>query len=160
MEERVRSLRGASWLALLLAGLLVAASRCVPHPVGPGRTYDAYVGKARTTSEGVRSDVATVSLVAGEMAANRVFASYVGSVASESEEAIGGRRSTFASVQPPDERADAVGEQLGDLIDGALADVRDVRVAARRGDAGAVSDLLGRLEDDRRALEDFEASHA
>ena len=156
----MRSLRGALWLAVLLGGLLVVASRCVPHPVGPARTYDAYVGKARTTSEGVRSDVATVSLVAGEMGASRTFASYVGSVASESEEAIGGRQSTFASVQPPDERADVVGVQLGELIDGALADVRDVRVAARRGDGGAVADLLDRLEDDRRALEDFEAAHA
>ena len=156
----MRSLRGALWLAVLLVGLLVVASRCVPHPVGSARTYDAYVGKATTTSEGVRSDVATVSLVGGELVANRTFASYLGTVASESEEAIGGRQSTFASVQPPDERADAVGAELGDLIDQALADVRDLRIAARRADAATVSDLLGRLEDDRRALEDFEASHS
>ena len=84
----------------------------------------------------------------------------MGSVASESEEAIGGRQSTFASVQPPDERADAVGEQLGDLIDEALADVRDLRIAARRGDGrrGAGSRWAA-SRTMARALEDFEAAH-
>jgi hypothetical protein len=155
----VRSLRGLVWLAVLLVALLLVASRCVPHPVGSARTFDAYVGKAVTTSEGVRSDVATVSLVAREAIESRVFAAYVGTVSSESEEAIGSRQSTFGSIQPPDEEADTVGEELGGLLGEALADVRDTRIAARRGDTAALPELVTRLDGDRHRLEDFEAAH-
>jgi hypothetical protein len=155
----VRRVRGVGWLAAFLVALLVVATRCVPHPVGPARTFDAYVGKATTTSEGVRSDVATVALVAEQATERRVFDAYVGTVASESEEGIGARRATFASVQPPDERAGAVGDELIDLIGGALLDVRQARIAARRGDTEALRDLVPRLDEDRRRLEAFEAAH-
>jgi hypothetical protein len=143
----------------VFALLLVAASRCVPHPVGPARTYDAYVGKARTTAKGVASDVATVALVAHEGADGRALGTYVASVASDAEAAIGARQDTFASVQPPSEDAGDVGDELDAMLDRAAGDVRDTRVAARRGDGDALAASVPRLEADRRELDEFQARH-
>jgi hypothetical protein len=143
----------------VLVGLLLVASRCVPHPVGSARTYDKYVGKALTTAEGVGSDVATVRLVADQATQGRAFLTFVGVVASDGEESISARQATFGSVQPPDEAADAVGDELRALLDTAEADVRAARIAARRDDTQALRDLLPRLDADGRALDDFQAAH-
>jgi hypothetical protein len=148
-----------AWLAVVLIGLLLVTSRCVPHPVGSARTYDKYVGKALTTAEGVASDVATVHLAAEQATQGRAFSTFVASIASDAEESIGARQATFASVQPPDDAAGAVGDELGALLDRAATDVRAVRIAARQDDNPALRGLLPRLDADSHALDDFQAAH-
>jgi hypothetical protein len=42
---------------LVTAGLVGIAAGCVPHPVGPARTWESYAAKASTTVESTLSAV-------------------------------------------------------------------------------------------------------
>jgi hypothetical protein len=53
-------------------------------------------------------------------------------VVSDAEEGLSGGQSTFNSIQPPDDRGDALEQELDQILSDALDHVRDVRVAVRR----------------------------
>jgi hypothetical protein len=141
-----------------VAALAVLAAGCA-HPVGPARTFGKYEGKATTTVEGARSNVATVRLMARTAAKGNAFGPYTGRVVSDAEESLSGLQGTFGSIQPPDARADDLRDEVDQLLSDALAHVTEVRVAARRGslrDLGAISD---ELDGDIRALDRFVEEH-
>ena len=67
---------------------------------------------------------------------------------------------TFDGIQPPDGRAQALGDRLRDLLDPATAAVREVRIRARRTELGTPDPALERrLARSARALDRFEAAH-
>jgi hypothetical protein len=136
----------------LFVTFVVASSACVSHPVGPARTYGKYEGKARTTAQSALSEVQTARMVAQTASRGDAFGPYTGQVLSDAEESLGGLASTFGSIQPPDERADAVRDDLDALLGDAEDHVADVRIAARRG-------ALETLADDISALESFLSEH-
>ena len=142
---------------LLLA--IVVSSACVSHPVGPARTFGKYEGKARTTAESALSEVQTARLVAHTAARGRAFGPYTGLGLSDAEESLGGLASTCGSIQPPDERADEVRDDLGSIIGDAEDHVADVRIAARRGALTRLADVAAPLDDDISALESFLKAH-
>ncbi|MDQ6928959.1 MAG: hypothetical protein M3159_09935, partial [Actinomycetota bacterium] len=125
----------------------------IAHPVGPARTFGKYQGKAVTTAKSALSSVATVQLMADS--ARKSFGPYTGSVLSDSEEALTKAEGTFDSIQPPDDRADALHDELSQILTSASDHVRDVRVAARRGELGQLSDKAVPLADDSARLSDF-----
>ena len=139
--------------------LTIACSACVTHPVGPARTYGKYEGKARTTAESALSEVQAARLVAHTAARGSATGPYTGLVLSDAEESLGGLASTFGSIQPPDERADKVRDDLGSIIDDAEDHVADVRIAARRGDLKTLADVAAPLDDDIEALQAFLSAH-
>ena len=139
----------------MLLGLGVMGVRCLPHPVGPARTFTTYEDKARTTAEAALSHVATVRLAAHNAADGRLFGPYFATLVSDAEEALSGLEGTFASIQPPDGQADAVLDELGALLGDALDHVREVRIAARRGNP---VDVRG-LDEDARLLAEFTDRH-
>lgn len=139
-------------LALTFAG-------CTPHPVGPARTFAAYEAKARTSAASALSSVETVRLAAGAATDGGAFGPYVGRVVSNREDTLDRVAGTFASIQPPDERADALRRELGDLLDGALEHVADVRIAARRGELRRLAGVAAPLERDAAALRRFLEAH-
>jgi len=133
---------------------------CVSHPVGPARTFAKYEGKARTTAASALSEVQTARVVARAAARGNAFGPYTGLVLGDAEESLGGLQSTFGSIQPPDERADRVREDLGSILSDAEDHVADVRIAARRGQLHDLAAIASPLDDDVRALESFLAEHA
>ena len=143
----------------LLVTLALSASACVAHPVGPARTYATYEGKARTTAESALSQVQTARLIATTAARGSAFGRFTGLVLSDAEESLGGLRSTFGSIQPPDERADRVRDDLGTIIGDAEDHVADLRIATRRGELRSLAELAGLLDDDIDALESFLSEH-
>jgi hypothetical protein len=142
---------------LLLLGLL--GWRMVPHPVGAARTFDKYEGKAVTSAEGAESAVQTVLLVARTASAGNAFGPYTSRVVSDAEEGLSGLQGTFASIQSPDARAAELGETLDSILGGALEHVRDVRVAARRGELSRLRAIAQPLEADVHRLEQFQGQH-
>ena len=138
---------------------IVATSACVSHPVGPARTFGKYEGKARTTAEGALSEVQTARMIARTAARGSAFGPYTGQVLSDAEESLGGLASTFGSIQPPDRRADAVRDELGQIIGDAEDHVADVRIAARRGALSTLADVAKPLDDDIGKLRSFLAEH-
>jgi len=143
----------------LLVTIVAATSACVAHPVGPARTFGKYESKARTTAESALSEVQTARLVARAAADGSAFGPYTGLVLSDAEESLGGLASTFGSIQPPDERADDVRDDLGAMLDDAEDHVADVRIAARRGQLADLADVAAPLDDDIDALESFLSEH-
>jgi hypothetical protein len=142
----------------LLALLLVAAG-CA-HPVGPARTYGKYEGKATTTASAALSNVQTVRLAAEAASKGNTFGPYTGTVVSEAEESLSGLAGTFGSIQPPDERADDLRDQLDQLLGDALDHVTAVRIAARRGELPTLADTAAALAGDAEHLEAFVEQHS
>jgi hypothetical protein len=138
---------------LLLLALL--AWRMVPHPVGPARTSDKYLGKAVTTARAAASDVATVILVADAASRRQAFGPYTALVVSDAEEAVTGVQGTFDSIQPPNAESDEVRTTLDALLSQAADDVADVRIAARRGSLTDLDRIAQPLTRDVRQLNRF-----
>jgi hypothetical protein len=142
---------------LVLTGALLVA--CTSHPVGPARTEAKYEGKARTSAASARSAVETSILVVQAFADGDAIGTYAGAVLSDQEEALSGVQGTFASIQPPSAKADAVRDELDELMSESLSDVAAARIAVRRGDGAGAADRLGALRDDAAGLAAFVEEH-
>jgi hypothetical protein len=157
--RRPRPARGVTAIVVAVGLLLVLATRLVPHPVGAARTYDKYEGKAVTTAKSAQSNVAVVRLAAQAGSRGRAFGPYLSVVISDAEGSISGVQGTFASIQPPDARADRLSRDLDHLLSDALEHVRDVRVAVRRGELSKLERTAAPLAEDVRRLQHFQERH-
>src|SRR5437773_697315 len=97
--------RVASTLGL---AALLAASGCA----GPSRTYGDYRLKAANTAEAAASQVQTARLAVEAAAKHKATGPYLSVLLGNSEDALGSVQSAFSSVQPPDEKADNLHDQL------------------------------------------------
>lgn len=145
--------------AAVVVAIVAVVPTCTPHPVGPARTYDDYRRKATTTIAAVESSVQTVALAAKAAADDRATGPFLSVLISGQEDAINGVAGTFGSIQPPGARADSLRSVVTGLIDDALADVTEARIAARRGDRDALAQLQHPLADDADALDRFATEH-
>jgi hypothetical protein len=152
-------LRGGVAIVATVAFLLILATRLVPHPVGPARTFDKYEGKATTTAKGVLSNVETVRLAAQAASRGRAFGPYLSVVISDAEDSISGLQGTFAAIQPPDDRGDSLAQDLDSVLSDALEHVREVRVAVRRGELGELAETASPLAEDIDKLRRFQEQH-
>ena len=157
--RRRHPVRGAVAIIATVAVLLILATRLVPHPVGPARTFDKYEGKAVTTAKSVLSNVATVRLAARAGSRDRAFGPYLSVLISDAEESISGVQGTFDSIQPPDDRADGLARELDQVLGDALEHVRDMRVAVRRGELSDLTKTAAPLADDVHKLQRFQEQH-
>ena len=137
--------RGAVAIVATVALLLVLATRLVPHPVGPARTFDKYRGKAVTTAKSALSSVATVRLAARAGSRDRAFGPYLSVLISDAEASISGVQGTFDSIQPPDVRSDALRARLDTLLSRAIAILARLRIAARRSDLQGLARIAAPL---------------
>ena len=142
---------------LLLLSLL--AWRVVPHPIGATRTYDKYRGKAVTTAKEAESAAATGLLIARTASAGNAFGPYTSRMVSDAEESLSGVQGTFNSIQPPDARADELGRTLDTLLGDAVEHVREVRIAARRGELAELREIARPIATDVRKLARFQEQH-
>jgi hypothetical protein len=151
-SPRVTLVLMASWRSAALA-VLILASGCVPHPVGPARTDDAFERKAGSTLAGALSTTRTAALAAGAYLDGRAFEPYTCSVLSEAEDSLGGVRGTFASIQPPSGRADGRRTEVLDAVTRSFVDVGRARIACRRSDHADLRAVVPALVGDADVLE-------
>jgi hypothetical protein len=147
------------WWAGTSALAALALVGCVSHPVGPARTYGAYEDKAATTAEAALSAVSTTMLAAETGTDGKAWGTYLSVLISAQEDEIAGVQDTFASVQPPDARSDALRQQLVDILDPAVAHVTDVRITVRRGRLDDLAEVAEPLAEDQTRLRAFLADH-
>jgi hypothetical protein len=138
----------------VVAGVLTTlVSGCVNHPVGPARTAESFEAKAGTTADAALSAVETVRLLAQAASDGNAFGSYVSIAVSEQEDALGGLRGTFLSIQPPPGREiDDLRDELSALLTSAFNHVGEVRIEARRGTLGDLDSIAAPLERDADEL--------
>ncbi len=142
-----------------IPGSYPATIGCVSHPVGPARTYGKYESKARTSAKSVLSAVETVRLVSDAAAHGNTFGPYASVLVSEQEEAVSAVQGTFDSIQPPDDRADHLRDDLDAVLNDALDHIGDVRVAVRRGELEGLAKIAQPLADDSAKLNQFLDTH-
>jgi hypothetical protein len=121
--------------------------------VGAARTYGKYQGKAVTSAKSALSSVETVRLAADS--ARKSFGPYTANVVSDQEEEITKVEGTFDSIQPPGDRADELHAELSQLLSTAADHVREVRVAARRGELAMLPEKAAPLQADAANLRTF-----
>jgi hypothetical protein len=151
--------RGVIVAIVVVALLLLLATRAVPHPVGAARTFGKYNGKAVSTAESARSSVATAALMATTYAEGNSFTPYAALVTDDAESDVSGLQGTFDSIQPPDARADRLEAQLDAILSDSLTHVRDVRVTLRRSQTPTLEQIRA-LDDDSRRLGAFIDEHS
>jgi hypothetical protein len=151
--------RGSRWWRGTAALGAFTLAGCVSHPVGSARTFETYEDKAATTAEAALSAVSTTMLAAQTGTAGKAWGTYLSVLVSEQEDEIAGVQGTFASVQPPDSRADALRRQLDDILGPAVAHVTDVRISVRRGRLSALAAVAAPLAGDQTRLRAFLADH-
>jgi hypothetical protein len=158
--RRRRPVAGLATIGLVVVLLFVLATRMLPHPVGPARTYGKYEGKAVTTAKAILSGVQTVRLAAETGSRGNAFGPYLSVVISDAEDGISGLQGTFDSVQPPNDEADELHQTFDAVVSDALDHVRDVRVAVRRGELEDLQTVAEPLARDASRLEAFVDRHS
>lgn len=145
MTRPVRLLAAVVCLCVLLASC-----------VGPARTTSTYRDKAVLTAQDALSQVQTVRLAVQTDQRGSMLHSYLEVMLEDAAEAIGSIQNTFDSIQPPNtDEADAIREDLDDLLADGVDGVAQLRIAARRGDSGtmrSVADDLADVADELRAF--------
>jgi hypothetical protein len=126
--------------------------------VGPARTSEAYLRKASTSVDDVRSAVETARLAVDAAAGDRATEAYLSILLREAEGQATSVQTSFASIQPPNEDADRLREQVDGLLSDAVSLLADLRIGARRGDKAALTGRAPELEALSQRLSDFEES--
>ncbi len=138
-----------------LAGLVLSfvVAGCVAHPVGPARSAESYERKANTTAESALSAVETVRLLARAGSEGNALVTYLSVAVSEQEDALGGLRGTFMSIQPPEGvESAALRDELSTILTSAFDHVGDVRIEIRRGHVGELDIVAEPLAEDAAEL--------
>jgi hypothetical protein len=146
-------------VAVLALAMVLGEASCVPHPVGPARTYSKFEGKATTTAESALSVVETARLAAQAGGEDKAFGPYLSELLSDAEDDLSGVQGTFDSIQPPSAAGDRLRGDLDDLLTDALEHVAQVRILARRGRIKDLADAAKDLEEDSKNLNDFVEEH-
>jgi hypothetical protein len=135
--------------------ILIVLAACV----GPARTFSVYEGKAVSAAEAVRSAVETARIAAVAGAGGKVTGQFVSVVIHEAEIDASGAQGAFESIQPPDDRSDRIRGELTEILDGAVEELADLRISARRSQIEGFPDVAVPLVEIARRLERFIEEH-
>lgn len=131
---------------------LVTLAGCV----GPARTSDDYARKASTSVQDTRSAVETALLGVDAVDRDRSTGPYASVLLGHAEEEAGSVQTTFDSIQPPNQDADRLRDEVDAVLAQAVSALGDVRIAARRGDNAGIVAQRPVLVDVSRRLGDLE----
>lgn len=135
--------------------VVLAFSACV----APTRGFEAFEGKAVDSVRSVTSSVETTRMAIDSALGSEGTAAYLSRTISDAEEEAAGAEGSFATIQPPDARSDALREEVSPLLSSASDLVEDARIAMRRSDIAALSELAGELAKAAQKLHDFLDAH-
>jgi hypothetical protein len=139
----------------MLALVGSATSACV----APARTYPTYESKAADTAASAVAAVETARLVARATVAGRATANFAVVTLTDAEGDAAAIQGTFASILPPDHRADLLRAELDALLTQAVDAVSALRIAARRHEFARFPQVIPDLEDASKRLSAFEQAH-
>jgi hypothetical protein len=143
---------------LMVVAVALFSAGCF-QPVGPARTFHDYELKAESTAKATRSAVETARLAAKVATDGDAFPPYVSVLLSEAETDASKAQGTFAGIQPPDDRADALRDRLGRLLDRTGDVLSTLRISARRADLDRLAEQAKPLPRLSRRLDRFAKAH-
>ena len=134
---------------------LVLLTGCVGH----SRTDEDYLRKATKTVEVAASSVQTVLLSVQVIEGDGGFDPFLGRVIGQAEDDVSAALDSFGVVQPPSTDADAVRDEVDELVGDTADLLADARIAMRRSDPDTVVGLRSQLEHTAAELERFIEVH-
>jgi hypothetical protein len=140
---------------LTLVALLLTLAGCT----GLVRGDDVYESKAGQTAKATASAVHTARLAVQASSQHKALGRYVAQVLAEAEEDATAAQGTFDAIQPPDQRADRLRDQLDGLLQPTVSALAQLRIASRRGDTAALTRAAAPLADLGQRLDDFARVH-
>jgi hypothetical protein len=144
----------------LRAGGLTVLALALTGCVTPAPTTSDYAGKAGSSAQAAVSAVRTALLAEDAYARGRLTSAYLESTLVDAEDTLGSVQTTFDSVQPPDTRAaDDLRGTLDPLLEDAGSGLTDLRIAARRDDAAALTSTAASLVGVADQLDAFAQEH-
>lgn len=123
----------------ILVALAVAAG---PGCVAPAFNLSQYQAKVAKTADEAASALETARLATNAAVRHGLYDSPIEVSLEDSEDIIGSISGTFASVQPPNAKADALRDQLLVLLEQASSVVERARIAFRRGEKTEAASAL------------------
>ena len=141
---------------VLLALVFCAAVGCSL----PATTFEAYRSKALDAAEEVASQARTAILTAELARQDRLLATAVAVQLKEAERAASALVESFASVQPPDARADRLRARILPLLERASDAITRMRFEAKRDHMAALVRLRSSLIEPTEVLERWATSNA
>ena len=141
---------------VLLALVFCAAVGCSL----PATTSDAYRSKAVDAAEEVASQARTAILTAELARQDRLLATAVAVQLKEAESAASALVESFASVQPPDARADRLRARILPLLERASDAITRMRFETKRDHMAALLRLRSSLIEPTEVLERWATSNA
>jgi hypothetical protein len=142
----------------MVVAVALFTAGCI-QPVGPARTYHDYALKAESTAKATRSSVETARLAVQVATKGDAFPPYVSVLLSEAETDASNAQGTFDGIQPPDERADALRDRLGRILDRTGDVLSTLRIRARRADLDQLAQEAEPLPRLSRRLDRFAKAH-
>jgi hypothetical protein len=143
---------------LTVVALAVLSAGCF-QPVGPARTIHDYELKAESTAKATRSAVETARLAVKVATNGDAFPPYVSVLLSEAERDAANAQGTFSGIQPPDDRADALRDRLGRLLNRTGDVLSTLRITARRAELDRLAEQAKPLPRLSRRLDRFAKAH-
>jgi hypothetical protein len=141
---------------VLLAFVICAAAACSL----PATTFDAYRSKAAAAAEEVASQARTAILTAHLAGQDRVLATTVAVQLKDAEMAAASVVESFASLEPPDARADHLRARILPILERASDAITRMRFEAERADTPELLQLRSSLIEPARVLEGWAESAA
>ena len=136
--------------------LLVCAGGCSL----PATTFEAYRSKAAEAAQEVVSQAGTAILTAHLAGQDRLLGSAVAMQLKDAETAAAAAVDSFASVQPPDARADHLRARILPVLERASDAITRMRFEAKRGHTAALLGLRSSLIEPTGVLEQWANGNA
>jgi hypothetical protein len=127
--------------------------------VGSARGETDYQKKAVATTEHVRSSVRTVQLVIHAAAEDDAFGPFLSRVISQAEDDASSALNGFDTIQPPDDTADQLRDDVDQIASDSIDLLAEARIAIRRGDLDGLIELAEPLAEAGDNLERFGQDH-
>lgn len=133
---------------------LLALAFCVAVGCSlPATTFEAYRSKATHAADEVASQARTAILTADLAARDRLLASAVAVQLADAEAAATAAVQSFASVEPPDARADRLRARILPALEEATDAITRMRFEALRDDTAGMLELRSFLVEPAEVLE-------
>ena len=140
----------------LLALVICAAVGCSL----PATSFESYRSKAADAADEVVSQARTAILTAHLAGQDRLLDTAVAAQLKDAETAAAAVVESFASVQPPDARADQLRARILPVLERASDAITRMRFEARRGDVSALIELSDSLATPTARLEEWVLDNA
>ena len=141
---------------LSLVLLICAAAGCSL----PATTFDAYRSKAANAADEATSQARTAILTAHLVGRDRLLRTSAAVQLQEAEAATAAAVETFASVQPPDRRADRLRSRILPVLERVSDLISRMRFEARREDTAGLLALRSALIEPADALDRWATANA